>query len=66
MSSRADDAVQTLAANALRRYAQIYAADHLSWRDFADDAREDLATLAEAGMLNIYLARELAPCHQVP
>jgi hypothetical protein len=57
--SSGDDAVKLLAGNAHARYASVYEADHLSWRDFADDAREDLAALAAAGMLNIYLARDI-------
>lgn len=56
----AAEAVQALADNALHRYEQEYNAEHLSWQDFAADARADLDTLADAGMLNVYLARELA------
>lgn len=56
----AAEAVRALADNALQRYEQVYSAEHLTWRDFADDARADLAALAAAGMLNVYLARELA------
>ncbi len=35
-------AVQIVAEQMLRRYESEYNADHLTWRDFADDARADL------------------------
>ena len=37
-----DAAVQLVAEQMLRRYDSQYSSNHLSWRDFADDAREDL------------------------
>lgn len=46
-----DKAARPLAENALRRYASEYVADHLSADDFMDDAREDVAALAAAGLL---------------
>ncbi|WP_103344089.1 hypothetical protein [Amycolatopsis sp. CA-126428] len=52
-------AVHCLAENALRRNAQEHQADHLTWHDFADEAREDLATMAGEGLLNVYLARQI-------
>lgn len=36
-------AVRAVAERMLRRYESEYQADHLTWRDFADDARDDLA-----------------------
>lgn len=37
-----DEAVETVAAQMLARYASEYDADHMSSADFADDARSDL------------------------
>lgn len=37
-----DAAIQIVAEQMLRRYESQYSAEHLSWRDFADDAKEDL------------------------
>lgn len=37
--------VQPVAEQMLRRYDSEYGADHLTWRDFADDARSDLAAV---------------------
>lgn len=37
-----DAAVQIVAEQMLRRYDSQYSSNHLSWRDFADDARADL------------------------
>lgn len=38
-----DATVRAVAERMLQRYESQYAADHLTWRDFADDARGDLA-----------------------
>lgn len=35
--------IEAVARNMYRRYESDYEADHLTWRDFADDARADLA-----------------------
>jgi hypothetical protein len=35
-------AVEAVAENMLRRYEQEYNADHLTWRNFEDAAREDV------------------------
>lgn len=44
------EAVQHAAEVVLRQYESQYQADHLTWRDFADDAREVLAAaLPHAG-----------------
>jgi hypothetical protein len=58
-SKLADEAVKALAKNAYRRYAEEYHAEHLSWRDFSELALADLATLADQGFLNVYLAKEV-------
>jgi hypothetical protein len=39
-------AVQAVAEQMLRRYDSQYSAAHLTWRDFADDARADLEAAA--------------------
>jgi hypothetical protein len=41
-----ETAVQAVAERMFRRYESEYSAAHLSWRDFADDARADLAAAA--------------------
>lgn len=41
-----DEAVQIVAKRMFRRYESEYDAGHLSWRDFADDARADLEAAA--------------------
>ncbi|WP_370944038.1 hypothetical protein AB5J62_33695 [Amycolatopsis sp. cg5] len=66
MTDLYETAVRLLATNALRRYAQEYYAEHLSWHDFADQARADLSTLAGEGLLNPYLARQLADHQPTP
>lgn len=40
--SIADAAVQAVAEQMLARYDKEFDASHLTWRDFADDARADL------------------------
>jgi hypothetical protein len=41
-----DEAVQVVAEQMFRRYESEYQADHLTWRDFAGDARADLEAAA--------------------
>jgi len=41
-----EQAVQAVAERMFRRYESEYSAGHLSWRDFADDARADLEAAA--------------------
>lgn len=41
--------IELLAANALRRYESQYEASHLTWRDFATEAAEDVDALVSAG-----------------
>lgn len=38
-----EPAVRAVAERMLQRYESEYQANHLTWRDFADDARSDLA-----------------------
>lgn len=37
--------IETVATQHLRRYASEYYADHLTWRNFAVEAREDVAAV---------------------
>lgn len=46
-------AKQTVAGNHLRRYESQYQADHLSWRDFYDEADEDVQAAARAFGLSV-------------
>lgn len=48
MPSVPDDAVQPAAEVMLRQYESQYNADHLTWRDFAGDARAVLEAAAPA------------------
>jgi hypothetical protein len=41
-----DDAVEAAARVMFRDYERQYSAGHLTWRDFADDAREILESAA--------------------
>lgn len=41
--------IELLATNALRRYESQYEAGHLTWRDFATEAAEDVDALVAAG-----------------
>ncbi|HEX3778412.1 MAG TPA: hypothetical protein VHX38_02010 [Pseudonocardiaceae bacterium] len=42
--------IEAVAANHLRRYESQYQADHLTWRNFADDAAEDVDALLARGL----------------
>lgn len=59
MTGMYDRAVKALATLAYKRYSAEYQADHLSWRDFAADASAYLHALADEGVLNHYLVREM-------
>jgi hypothetical protein len=53
MADYPDEAVQRAAEVMLRQYESQYDAPHLTWRDFADSAREilDAAAAAPAGIV---------------
>lgn len=57
--TRAEEAVRLLADNARQRYLAAYPGMPVTWRDFAPHARQDLSALAAAGMLNVYIAKDL-------
>lgn len=53
-----DEAIHLVAERMFRRYESEYSASHLTWRDFADDARADLE--AAAPLLERAICRKMA------